>query len=522
MEPGRRLLLARRELLALGAAALALPVRAGPRLLPDERAALRALGPEPGLWGGAPAARARLAALLDVLDRATEQGLDPLTYDPEGLRRLARSDADRAMLERAATASFFAYARDVRRGRDLPGLPPRASLPGEEPAALLAALAAAPDPAAWLARLPPATAPYARLVRLLAELRAVAAGGGWTPVPPLPRLAPGESHPAIPLLRRRLSETGDLVELAAGEVIDAALAAAIRSFQARHGLVADGILGPRTSAALAVPVEARIRQVILALERRRRVPPELGSRHLFVNVADFVLELVDRVLGPNGERTVATRPVIVGTRYHQTPTFAARLTEIVLNPYWNVPRSIALGEFLPQIREDPGWLARNRMVVLDEAGRRVDPQSVPWPELGRGRFPYRLRQEPGEDNALGRIKFEMPNPHGVYLHDTPARELFERPVRTFSHGCIRVADPLGLAELLLLAQGVDRSDLEGAIASGRRHAIRVREPPLVYVTYLTAFVNADGTEQFRDDVYGRDERLARQLGLPGRDHRPPF
>lgn len=503
----------RRRLLALAAAALAAPAAAMPALLPDERTAAAALGPAPGLWSGSAAAEARLAALLDTLERAAEQGLDPRAYEPDGLRRLARSGADRAGLERAATASFLAYARDVRRGRDLPGLPPRPPLPEERPAALLATVAAAPDPAARLAGLPPPSGRYARLVGLLAELRAVAAAGGWTRLPPLPRLAPGEAHPQVPLLRRRLRETGDLVGPAEGEEIDAALEAGLRAFQARHGLVPDGILGARTAAALAAPVEARISQVILALERRRRVPPDLGPRHLFVNIADFALKLVDRVEGPRGERTVATRAVIVGTRYHQTPTFAAPLTEVVLNPYWNVPRSIAVGELLPQIRRDPAWLARNHMVVLDEAGRRVDPRGVPWFELGRGRFPFRLRQEPGPDNALGRIKFEMPNPHGVYLHDTPSRELFGRPVRTFSHGCIRVEDPLGLAELLLGAQGVDRAALEAGIATGIRRAIRLREPLLVYVTYLTAFVNADGTVHFRDDVYGRDERLARQLGL---------
>ncbi len=503
----------RRRLLVLATAALATQAAAAPALLPDERAALRAVGPEPGLWSGSAAAAARLEALLATLDRAAEQGLDPQAYDPAGLHRLARSGGDPAALERAATAALLAYAREVRRGRDLPRLPPRPPLPGEEPAALLRALAAVSEPAAWLAGLPPPTGRYARLVGLLAELRVVAAGGGWTPLPPLPRLAPGDAHPGVPTLRRRLRETGDLVGPGEGETIDAPLAEAIRRFQARHGLEPDGILGRRTLAALAVPVEARIRQVILALERRRRVPPELGPRHLLVNIADFALKVVDRVAGPRAERTVLTRPVIVGTRWHQTPIFAARLSEVVLNPYWNVPRSIAVDELLPQIRKDPGWLARNRMVVLDEAGRRVDPDAVAWSGLGRGRFPYRLRQEPGEENALGRIKFEMPNPHAVYLHDTPSRELFGRAVRTFSHGCIRVAEPLGLAELLLAPQGVDRAALEAGIATGARRAIRLADPPLVYVTYLTAFVNADGTVQFRDDVYGRDERLARQLRL---------
>lgn len=508
----------RRRLLALGPGALALAGRATraaagpepPRLLPGERAALRAF-PE-RLWTGSRAAEARLDRLLELLAAAEAEGLEPRAYGLEALAA-ARFEGPLEPLERAASAAFLAYAREVRRGRDLPGLPPRPVTPDEEPAALLAAAARTGDPGALLAGLPPLTARYARLKDLLAELRAVAARGGWTPVPPLPRLASGDTHPGVPTLRRRLRETGDLVGPEEGEQVDEALLAAIRAFQARHGLEPDGVLGRRTAAALAVPVETRIRQVILALERCRRFPLDPGPRHLFVNIADFSLEVVDRVAGARGERTVLTSPVVVGTVFHQTPTFTARSREIVLNPYWHVPRSIAVGELLPKIRKDPGWLARERMVVLDAAGRRVDPRAVDWASLGPGYFPYRLRQDWGEGNPLGRIKLEMPNPYGVYLHATARPELFDRPVRTFSHGCIRVAAMADLAALLLADQGFDRAALEAAIQAGGPRRIPILDPPLVHVTYLTAFVDAAGRAQFRDDVYGRDARLARSLGL---------
>jgi len=206
-------------------------------------------------------------------------------------------------------------------------------------------------------------------------------------------------------------------------------------------------------------------------------------------------------------------PIIVGTRYNQTPEFTAQVRAVTLNPYWHVPRSIAVGEILPDVQKDPSWLARNEMAVFDRAGRRVDPGTVPWHELGRANFPYRLRQDWGPKNPLGRIKLEMPKPFDVFLHDTPKKELFARSVRTFSHGCIRVARMHDLAEELLAGQGWDRMRIEAAIEAGGRREIALRTPLLVHVTYLGAVVDPDGTVRFREDVYGRDRALAARLGL---------
>jgi murein L,D-transpeptidase YcbB/YkuD len=488
-----------------------------PFLDPAEQAALRRFAAQTRapLWSGSALADRRLLALRKAIETAERHGLDPEAYDPAALDGRG---ADPSVLEAAAGAAFLAFARDLARGRPIPGLPPRPAASGEEPEALLHELARASDAAAFLDRLAPATPRYARLVSLLAELRATAARGGWARVPPVEgKVEPGEAHPAIPALRRRLAETDGFTGPLEVELLDPPLVAALRRFQERHGLEPDGVLGRRTAAALAAPVEWRIGQVILAMERLRRLPPNRAPRWLLVDIAGFRLELVEEP-APGQERMLLESPIIVGTRYNQTPELTARAVAVTLNPYWHVPRSIAVDEILPEVRKDPAWLARNEMVVFDREGRRVDPTTVPWQSLGRNNFPYRLRQEWGAKNPLGRIKLEMPNDFDVYLHDTPKRELFARSQRTFSHGCMRVARMHELAALLLAEQGWDRGRIEAAIEKSQGpRTIPLRSRPLVHVTYLGAAVDAGGTVRFREDVYGRDARLARLLGLPFRE-----
>jgi murein L,D-transpeptidase YcbB/YkuD len=229
-----------------------------------------------------------------------------------------------------------------------------------------------------------------------------------------------------------------------------------------------------------------------------------------VNLADFTLKLVD------GARTVFDTRVIVGKPYQRSPLFSASITAVELNPYWNVPTKIARNELLPLIKKDPYYLADNNLRVLATRDGRtvvVDPETIDWPALGRNRFPYRLRQEPGLDNALGRLKFLMPNRWDVYLHDTPTRQLFERAVRSFSHGCIRVENPFELAARLLPADGEwTRETLFETAADGERRTIHLAEPVRVHVVYLTAWTNRDGSVHFREDIYGRDRRLEAALG----------
>ena len=472
------------------------------------------------LWWGSEEAAARAADLQAALAAADREGLDPAFYRIGHLARLARArdPAGRVEFEFDMSMALLRYVRDLRIGRVDPGylgndLPP--SDRARPPLAILRDAAGADNLTVWLAAQAPRGPRYLRLKRLLAGLREVAARGGWTRVPTARVLKPGMVHPDVAVLRRRLTESGDLpAEAGEGTVFDATLEAAVRRFQARHGLEVDGIVGRRTLAALNTPVEVRIRQVILNLERRRWLPADLGQRYILVNIAGFALEMVEREATPFVENTVFTTEVVVGTPYHQTPVFSRPMTHIVLNPYWNVPPSIAVREILPKLREDPGYLERERFEVLagwEADAPVVDPATIDWKRVPARGFPYRFRQRPGPDNALGRLKFMLPNRYHVYLHDTPARELFRRARRAFSHGCVRLRDPRGLAVRLLAPAGWDRERLDRAIDSGERRVIRLPAPLPVHITYFTAWVEKDGTPHFRDDIYGRDARLAALL-----------
>lgn len=450
---------------------------------------------------------ARGAAAIEVLRRAGEDGLEPGDYTVD----LTRGGA--AAIEVGISRAVLRYACDLRAGRVTPDpaddggfyLPRR-------PKPLCAALAGAadaPDIAIYLAGFAPKSPEYARLKATLARYRDLAAAGGWTSVSASAgaALKVGMRDPRVGELRRALAERADGTGETAGEqeLFDFDLETALRRFQTRHGLAADGVFGPATQAALDVPVEARIRQIVRNLERRRSMPDELGRRHLLVNLADFTLTLAD------GPRIVFEARVIVGAPYQRSPVFSVAVTAVELNPYWRVPDRIARLELLPHIQGDPNYLADNNLQVLTIRNGRtvvVDPETVDWSALGPDRFPYLLRQEPGLENALGRIKLQMPNRWDVYLHDTPARELFERTVRSFSHGCIRVQNPFDLAALLVGPDtGWDRGALYEAAANGERRMLRLKEPVPVHIVYLTARINRDGSVHFRDDVYGRDRAL---------------
>ncbi len=364
----------------------------------------------------------------------------------------------------------------------------------------------------------PAYPGYRRLRRALADLRRVAAEGGWGTVPTGEALQPGDSSERVPALRRRLELSGDQAPRPDAEpgpgaaddtFYDPELEAAVRRFQARHGLAADGVVGERTRAALDVPVERRIEQVLVNLERWRWLPQDLGERHIRVNIAGFELQAVD------GGRVALSSRVIVGKRYTKTPVFSGLMTYLVLNPYWYVPGSIARREILADVQKDPGYLAREQLDVLDGTGpdaQALDPAAIDWASLGPGDLPYVFRQRPGKVNSLGRIKLMFPNPYNVYLHDTPARSLFARDVRAFSHGCIRVERPLALAAFAL--QGDPRwteETLQAAIDTGAQRTIVLANPVPVHVLYWTAWADDRGVLQFRDDLYGRDPVVLRAL-----------
>lgn len=337
----------------------------------------------------------------------------------------------------------------------------------------------------------------------LTRYREIARAGGWPAVPDGPALRPGASGPAVAALRKRLTVTGDLMD-GAGDPrpFDAGLADAVERFQARHGLLVDGIVGRHTRKALNMPAEARVRQIAANLARLRSLPVGEEARFILINVAGFDLALFE------DGRPVIRSPVIVGRLSRPTPVFSSTVTRIIVNPYWRVPRRIAVVDILPKVKRDPSYLsAQSIRVYANNHGepKEVAPDSIDWRALHASNFPYLLVQDPGPLNALGRIKFFIPNEMDVYLHDTPAKELFKQPRRTFSSGCIRVEKARDLAELLLRADNNGRLEtLEDALKTGETTEIPLVKPVPVHVVYLTAWVDADGQVEFRDDVYGLD------------------
>jgi len=353
---------------------------------------------------------------------------------------------------------------------------------------------------------------YERLKKALLDYRRMAAGEPWPVIPEGPILRKDGRAEEIITLRKRLVLTGDLSASrnTGNDLFDDPLEEAVKKFQGRHGLEPDGAVGRETRRMLNTPIETRIRQIELNLERWRWLPVELGPRHVLVNIANFGLEVVEN------DKVILTMKVVVGKNYQRTPVFSGKMTYVEVNPYWNVPASIATEELLPKIQKDTGYLKKEQMKVLRDIGKKrtevVDPGEVNWHELSEDNFPYRLRQEPGPKNPLGRIKFMFPNRYGVYLHDTSERGLFDRTRREFSHGCIRIEKPLEFAEYVLRGDpDWTRENIQAAMASKKTRVVMLPEPIGVHILYWTAWVDEDGTVQFRDDIYDRDEDLTKAL-----------
>lgn len=284
-------------------------------------------------------------------------------------------------------------------------------------------------------------------------------------------------------LRRRLVVTGDLVGAGYPD-FDEETGKAVRRFQQRSGLDADGVVGEKTRRRLNASVESRIRQIEINLERWRWLPHDLGERYVLVNIAGFRAGLYD------GDHLTLGMRAIVGKPYRKTPIFSDTIRYLVCSPYWNIPRSIAEGEIWPKGR---AYMAQHDIEVVQ--GRR-------------------LRQRPGPENALGRVKFIFPNRFNVYLHDTPARELFARSSRSFSHGCIRLEKPIDLATELLAGQGWSRDRVLAAADSVTESTVHLDHPIPVHILYWTAWADENGLVQLREDVYGRDDAVAAALDLP--------
>jgi len=341
---------------------------------------------------------------------------------------------------------------------------------------------------------------YRRGREQLRDYRRIAANGGWPELPDGPTLKPGATDPRVPVLRRRLEITGDLgvARITEPELFDPSLELAVKRFQTRHGMTPDGAVGAATRAAMNVPVGARIDQLRVNLERGRWVLHEIKGEFVLVDVAGFDVAYF------RDDEPIWTSKVVVGRPYRETPVFKSEITYVVLNPTWTIPPGILAKDTLPAVKRDPGYLARHRIRVIDANGREVSPWSVDWSRY-RTSIPYQLRQDPGPDNSLGLVKIMFPNPYLVYLHDSPAKSLYDRDERAFSSGCIRVARPFELTELVLNDRAQwNAAAIQSVIDSGKTRTVNLAKPIPVLILYWTAQPTPDGQIVFRNDVYGRD------------------
>ena len=470
--------------------------------------------------------RRAVASLLRAIVEVRQDGLDPEDYHLAALAEgpgPGSGASGAAEMDLLSTDAFVRISHDLRFGKVEPQGPTSAAgtpspFVGEDAVRNLLDVVASNRVQEALADLRLRHFVYEGLMGALADLRRLQSAGGWDLLPSGPTIHRDSLDARVPLLRRRLGLADDPGGQGGDAALrfDDALEAAVKSFQHRHGLNEDGLVGSSTLEALNVPVERRIDQVRVNLERARWITHELPDTLVVVNVAGAKAYLL------RGDSVALETRAIVGADYTRTPVFTAPMFYVDLNPTWTVPRGI-VGEVLQRVKREPGYLASQGIRVLDGSGRAVDPSEIDFARYTASDFPYVFRQDPGPANALGRIKLMFPNEYDVYLHDTPARQLFAREERLFSHGCIRIQDPVGLAELVI-GDPVqwNRETLQAAIDSRVTRTIRLARSVPVVVLYWTASADLHGELHFYRDVYDRDAPILAALDavdgtLGGRD-----
>jgi murein L,D-transpeptidase YcbB/YkuD len=347
---------------------------------------------------------------------------------------------------------------------------------------------------------------YLILQKSLLKYKEIADHEGWPSVSKGASLKKGDMGQRVAELKKRLFITGDLISEGTKDenTFDEELHGSVIRFQGRHGLKEDGVAGPETIKTLNVPVEKRIHQIEINMERLKLMPKDMARRYIAVNIAAFELNVIEN------EDTVINMKVIVGKPFWYSPLFNAEMTHLVFNPSWYVPNSIAIKEILPKVKNEPDYLVKEGIKVFEkEKGYRkeLDASAINWADMASDNFKYRFVQVPGIHNPLGKLKFVFPNEYNVYLHDTPAKVLFERSSRAFSHGCIRIEKPVELAEYLLRDDPAwTHEKILAMIEAGKEIKIKLPSPIDIHILYLTAWVDKDNILQFREDVYGRNNR----------------
>lgn len=458
------------------------------------------------IWTGAGDA-ARGSAFLLALSRAGDHGLPVSRYDPYDLRATfaaIQTERDRGFAEVEMTRAFLRYARDASSGvvdpAQISGQHFKRDLPRPDTLATLTAFTASP-PATFLRNLLPRAPEYARLLRARQQIQAQIEAGGWGVRVTAASLAPGDTGAQVIALRNRLIAMG-YMERSATASFDMGIQSAVQRFQVNHGLPADGVATRATLNALNIDPQDRLRNIIVALERERWTNIPRGERHIWVNLTDFTTRIVDR------DQITFETVSVIGDRDpdKQTPEFSDMMTYMEINPDWTIPRSIVGRQYMSGLQANP--YAHSYLQVIDGAGRVIDRANVNFAAYSARTMPFNLRQPPGPSNPLGKVKFMFPNPWAIYLHDSPARELFTREVRDFSSGCVRLKDPEDFAFALLAAQTADPQGLfNGIYRSGVQTRVFLDDPVPVHLVYRTAFTNIRGEMNYRADIYGRDAQI---------------
>jgi murein L,D-transpeptidase YcbB/YkuD len=501
----------------------------------SEQGALVEYYSQPGqhlLWVDDNGLTDRGKAVLEEIAKADDYGLRTSDYvlpkpdtfnasDPKATDWLAAAEIK-------VSFAVLAYADDARGGRIVPSrlsenLDPSLALP--DPTEVIDSIAIRSDPAAYLRSFQPDQPQFEALRQKLLELRGDKVEKDKlaviTIIPDGPMLKMGIQHEQVALLRKRLDVPSR--SKADGNTFDAALVEAVERFQAAHGLLPDGMVGPGMRRLLngqqpshTSGNPAKIRAILVNMERWRWLPHDLGPYYVTVNIPEFMLRVVD------DNKTVHATRVVTGKPDKQTPVFSGEMQEIVFNPFWNVPTSIKVEEIRPYLREEAAWffsgggwntsVFERHKLRIKYLGRDVDPGTVDWNQMDIRNF--EIYQPPGPDNVLGHVKFVFPNKHDVYMHDTPQKFLFAQPVRTESHGCMRVENPDQLALILLKHdQGWNEARVASAISDGYDSHVALRQRIPVYITYFTLKVNEDGSTSNYADIYGHDARMAAALGF---------
>jgi murein L,D-transpeptidase YcbB/YkuD len=467
------------------------------------------------IWTGrAGRDRSRRQALIKALSQASAHGLPAARYDVGGLQakmKAARGPRERGAMEVELSRVFLQYARDLQTGVLVPSRVVSAivrQVPYRDRTSYLVNFSKS-SPTGFFKALAPKTMEYNALMKEKLRLERLLAKGGWGAKVPSKSLKPGQSGASVVAMRNRLMSMGFL-KRTSSQSYDDNMKSAVQQFQLAHGMSPDGVAGAGTVSEMNKSVQSRMQSIIVAMERERWLNQDRGNRHILVNIPDFTAKIID-----NNKVTFETRSVVGANKSDRpTPEFSDVMEYMVINPSWYVPRSIITKEYLPALKRNSN--AVRHIEITDSKGRKVNRSQVDFSKYTKKTFPFSMRQPPSKGNALGLVKFIFPNPHNIYLHDTPSKNLFGREVRAFSHGCVRLADPFVFAYTLLAKQTSDPIGyFQSQLATGKEQRVDLKNPVPVHIIYRTAYTNAKGHTQYRRDIYGRDGQIWNALAKAG-------